>query len=87
MAFDLEARRGEIGQIARAGLDIEDPRALPALEVVVVPMCGQLIARALAGQINGLDDLFLDQGLQGPIDRGDPETGDFLMGSREDLLR
>jgi len=74
MAFDSEAGRSELGQVAWAALHIEYTLTAGALEVVVVGMARAFVAWALSRQLHERDGLIFQQQLQIAVDGGQPES-------------
>ena len=72
MRFELEAAGRHVPDVLGAALDLEDLVAGAAMEVVVVMLAGRLVARRLAGQLDGLERAFLDKPFERAIDGGYP---------------
>jgi hypothetical protein len=65
--LDGESSGRKPGQVARAGVHVENAVAVVALEVVMVLVRGCLIARAIPGQIDRGDLAGVKQQLQVPV--------------------
>jgi hypothetical protein len=74
MRIDHEPGRHQIIQITGAGMDVKDPATVTTREVVVMAV-SKLKPRIFTRQLNHLQRLLLDQGFQGPINRGNAERG------------
>lgn len=68
-------------------MNVEDPLAAGALEMMVMAMSGELVARVLAGQVDGLQLAFVDQCLEIAVDRGDAQSWGIALRVLENLLR
>ena len=84
---DLESRRGEFLESLDALVQIEDFAALLAMEVMVMPLVGALVARRLARDLDATDlSLFLKV-FQRTVDGGDSEGRDRLDRQTVDIVR
>jgi len=84
---DVEARRCDGGQVARAGQDLEDAAAEGAEEVVVVVSPGGLVAVGLAREGDGVEPVLGDEGGDGSVDGGEAHGGHVGGGEGEGLGR
>lgn len=87
MVFQGEAGRREAGEVARTGLDFEDPLAAATLKVVMVMCMGDLKPRILTRQQDRTKFTLLDQAAQIAIDRGQTETWNRPLCGLQHLLR
>lgn len=86
MAFNDETPGGQIGQVARAALNIENLPANAALEVVVMTKVSGFESRRLAGQLDRAYLTGFDKRLQISIDRCHAQPRDRLLRSFQDLV-
>jgi hypothetical protein len=56
------------------------------VKVVVVILAGEFIAGGLAGEFDGDEPAFLDQGLDVPVNGGDAESADVALRDGEDFV-
>ncbi len=61
MPFERKAWGGQVIQLTRAPMNLEDARAQSTPEVMVMRLSGHFIARGLARQLHGSEPLCLDQ--------------------------
>lgn len=73
-----ETGGGNLIQVARAGMDLKNPSTEGAVEVVVVAATRGLVPIGLAGEGDGLKPALLDKSRYGPINCGEPHSGDIL---------
>lgn len=70
----------------RADLQVVDILATPALEMIVMAHAGALVASLPIREDHGLDALRLQQQIQCPINRRDPQTPERGLRPLQDLL-
>ncbi len=87
VVVDLEAGRGHGLDAVETGLELEDALACAADEVVVMALVGAFVTGGLAGDLDGNDMAFGGEGLEGAVDSGEAEAGNFLEGKLMDLDR
>jgi hypothetical protein len=85
MTVDHEPRRRKVLEVARARMDIENPLALAALEVVVVPLMRDLVSRVLAREQDGQERTVVDQLLEISVHRRQAQRGRLGLCAGEDL--
>lgn len=72
--FQLEASGEQVAQFAGAAVNLKDPAALAAGEMVVMGFAGELIASGFAGKFDRGEPPFVNERFDGTIDRGHAET-------------
>jgi len=83
--FEFEAFGREVGEIAGALFDFEHLAAGATIEVMVVSLAGDFIARGLAGHFD-LDDAAIgDEGFQRAVDGGHPHASHAALGEIENF--
>lgn len=65
--------------------DLKNSSALGATEMVVMVFTGHLVARCLTRQFHCSNQLFLEQSVEGAVDRGNAQLGYLLLGGLQDL--
>src|SRR5438874_10883589 len=71
VGVELEAARQQPADPGRAGLHLEDAITAAAVEVMVVPLASELVARRRPGQLDGVQGAVLQQALDGTVDGGE----------------
>lgn len=74
----------EIGA-EEAAVEVEHPVAVEAVEVVVVLEAGAFVARGLSGELDGAEDVGVDEVLESAVDGGHAEVRDAGTGLFPDL--
>lgn len=87
MVFHGEPRRCKPPKIPGAGMDIENPFACQALEMMVMPMTRRLEAAAFTRQVHRLEFTLLHQRLDVAIHRGQTQPGYLLLSRVQYFLR
>jgi len=77
---------GAAGQVQGADLEVIDVLAAAALEVIVMPHAGPLVARLAIGKDDGLDALRVEEEIEGTVNGGDAEAAECRLRTLEDLL-
>lgn len=72
-------------EIAWARMDVENPLALAALEVVVVPLMRDLVTRVFAWKQDGQERTVVDQLLEVAVHRRQAQRWRLGLRAREDL--
>lgn len=87
VAFELETLGGQLGEVAGAGMNIEDPIAGAATEMVVMVFASELVAAWLARQLDLVQPAFVEQGSDVAVDGGDAEARDAVLSGGENFTR
>src|SRR5262245_33554831 len=87
MPIELEPRGREIAEVPRAAVHFEDFSTTLAVEVVMVSLARQLLARRFARDLHGLHHARIREKLERPVDGGHADAGDAALGLRENLSR
>lgn len=74
MRLQLEARGGELGEMATATVELKDATAGVAMEVVVVGLAGELKSGRLAGDFDLRDDAGVREDLERAVDGGEAQA-------------
>lgn len=77
MTADLEAGGTHLADTGQAALYVVNLAARLAMEMMMVRQVGRFVTSRLAGHINRLDVAFFDQAFEGPVDRGNAQTGNI----------
>lgn len=85
MSIHREARRGELLHVPRAGMYVEDPAAIVAMEMMVVLVAGKFVAWRLARQLDKQDIPSLQQLFDVAVDRGEAEGRHVALGLYKDF--
>lgn len=86
MAFKAETTRGELYQIRRTTIDLEDAIAGAAAEVMVVLLACHLVTRRFTGQSNRLQPAICNQRFEVAVHRGDTQSRHVRLGGRKHLV-
>ena len=88
MIFHYESARNDRAarQVQRANLQVIDILAPPALEMIVVPHAGALVASLAVGEDDRADSLRLEQQIERPVNGRDPEAAKRRLRAAKDLL-
>lgn len=87
VVFHLEARWGEVCQVARAAVHDEHPFAPGAAEVVVVFVAGRLVAGVFTWQGHGMHIAFVDQQLEVAVNGGQAQGRHLRLRRRQHFVR
>ena len=87
MVLEREPGRGQVREIARAGLNLEYTLTLPALKVMMVMPVRQFEAWILTRQVDRAQFAIVDQTAQIAVDGCKTEPGHRALRSNEHLLR
>ena len=88
MVLHHKAARGQLRQLARAGMDVIDGLAAPALKMMVMGMpVGPLKARRVTRQLHGLRLSLQHQGIELSVHRGQAHPWCPPLGPSEHFLR
>ena len=86
VTFHVVAFRQQIGYSAKASHHVEDLLTLLAKKKMMVPFGGAFVMGCGARNFDVAHLAFLNQLLECPIDRGDPQTGHLFTGLGTDGL-
>jgi len=78
---------GETVDAGDAARQLEHPAAPVAVEVVVMRFAGTLVDRGGAREVNGRKPAIFEQGLDVPVNCGDPQALHIRLSRHKDLLR
>lgn len=87
VCFEHESAGCQIREITRAALNLEDPIAQTAAEVMMMRTARAFIARRLTGQLHRHQPSAFDERIDRPIDRGDAQAGHLRATGFEHLGR